>query len=300
MDAASGNAPILVFCDGGFANRINCLISGMALAELLGRGYLVLWPRNNRCGASFEDLFVPHCPALQARLQDLVPYEGTLNIWLHENDVGFSDPFLGLRALSNRDELIALAADGDRAILFAENAILPWLPPERVAAAINRLVFRPEIVARTRQVLGNHAPGGYFGIHLRGTDFLPPPPTDKMLEVVVANPNHAFYVCSDDADIERRFTRHANVFVHAKTAYVEKLTDGPWRRDVVDSDGLPYTSNIDRTAQSVIQACVDLLLLGASTPIRTSASSFLALAERLRESGLIIRLLTDATPPSTP
>jgi len=134
--------------------------------------------------------------------------------------------------------------------------------------------------------------GSYFGIHLRGTDFIPPPPVDQMLEVVNSNPQFRFFVCSDDPSLERRFAELPNVFIYEKTAYVEKLEGvGAWRSNVLDSDGLPYTSNIDRTGQSVIQACVDLLLLSASTPIKTSHSSFLALSEKLRDCGLIVRHL---------
>lgn len=55
----------------------------------------------------------------------------------------------------------------------------------------------------------------------------------------------------------------------------------------MDSDGTPYTSNINRTGRSVIEACVDLLVLGMLVPLRWSASSFFALAERLREAGVI-------------
>lgn len=282
---------ILIFCDGGFANRINSLVSGMALAALLEREYLVLWPRNNRCGAAFEELFQPHCVVMQGRMQDLLPCERSLRPWLHENDVGFSDAFLGLRGLPGPDALKALVGGDRRPILFVENSILRWLPTDLINGALNQLAFHPEIVARTREVLGPHRLGGFYGIHLRGTDFLPPPPVEQMFEVVAANPGHPFFVCSDDPAIEERFAVQPNVFTHVKTAYVNKLTDAPWRHDVTDSDGLPYTSNIDRTAESVIQAGVDLLLLTASVPLRTSPSSFLALAERLRDSGSILRQL---------
>lgn len=286
---------VLIYCDGGLANRINAMISGMALAALLDRPHLMIWPCNNRCGAPFEDLFEPHCPVLRGGpLQDLVPYESTLRPWLHENDVGFTSAFLGLRGIDGPDAAKALAAGDDRPILFCENMILPWLPAELVQAAFDRLAFRPAIVARTREVLGPHAPGGYFGIHLRGTDFVPPAPVDAMLDVVAKNPNLPFFVCSDEEATEQRFAQFANVFVHPKSAYVNKLADGAWRQWVTDSDGLPYTSNIDRTADSVVQACVDLLLLAAAVPIRTSHSSFLALAERLRDTGVVARQLGGA------
>lgn len=280
---------VLIFCDGGFANRIGSLVSGMALAKALGRDYVVLWPKNNRCGAGFDELFVPHCLALQVRLIDLVPYQDSLNVWMHENDVGFAGPLPPLRRLAAIEAAKSLDNDGNRPILFSENTFLPCLPEGLANECLNQLTFRPEIVAQALHVLNQHAYGPYFGIHLRGTDFVPPPPVSSMLSTVASNPEHRFFVCSDDPELERRFAEFPNVFVHPKTAYVEKLANGAWRRDVVDSDGLPYTSNIDRTSQSVLEACVDLLLLALSTTLHTSGSSFLALADRLRASGLVER-----------
>lgn len=280
---------ILIFCDGGFANRINSMVSGMALAALLKRDYLVMWPCNNRCGAAFEDLFVPSSPVLRARLHDLMPYQRTLRLWMHEEDEGFTGNYFGLRRLSGPEELAAVAGDDPTPILFVENSILPWLPGDLVNEMLNRLVFRPELVAAAVRVLDGRPPGGFFGIHLRGTDFLPPPPVEQMLGVVSNNPGLPFFVCSDDPQIEERFGREPNVFTHTKTAYVDKLSDGPWRHWVTDSDGLPYTSNINRTGLSVVEACVDLLLLAMSVPLRTSASSFFALAERMRDAGVVQR-----------
>ena len=66
-----------------------------------------------------------------------------------------------------------------------------------------------------------------------------------------------------------------------------------------DSDGLPYSGNIERGAESVVQAVVDLLLLAASTPVLTSPSSFLALAIRLRKSGAIAQQLAAPSPTTT-
>lgn len=279
---------ILIFCDGGFANRVNSMVSGMAVAALLKRDYVVLWPDNNRCGVRLDEVFVPHCVAMPTRLQDLSPYGERLRCWMHEDDIGFPNHFLGLRGLSGPEGLEALAGDDRTTILFVENAILPWLPQELVAATLRRLTFRPEIVAAALRVLGGRAPDTFFGVHMRGTDFLPPPPIEQMLGVVTQSPQYGFFVCSDDPKLEELFGRQPNVFTHRKTTYVDKLTaDGPWRHDVVDSDGLPYTSNINRTGQSVIEACVDLLVLGMSVPLRSSASSFFALAERLREAGVI-------------
>ena len=165
--------------------------------------------------------------------------------------------------------------------------MLPWLPDADVQRAVLALRFADPILAAAQQVRARLPQADYIGIHLRATDFTHPPPTAAMLALVQQYRGSRFFVCSDDATLEARFAAEPNVLVHAKSAHVEKRTDGPWRSAVTDSDGLPYTSNIERGGQSVVQACVDLLLLAGSTPLPTSHSSFLALAVRLRQAGWV-------------
>ncbi len=287
---------LLAFCDGGFANRVNSLVGGLVLAKKLGLKCRVLWPQNNRCGAAFGELFEMDLPVDEVRLQDLVPHQAKLQLWLHENDVGFSDPVAALRRHPGLDTVKAMLGDDRRAVLYCENAILPWLDDADVDAALLSLRLREDIVASARQIIGRHGKAGYVGIHLRATDFTSPPPTEAMIGAVQAQSTTRFFVCSDDAAIEDRFARYPNVFVHAKSAYVEKRSEGPWRGATTDSDGLPYSGNIERTGPSVVQAVVDLLLLAGSRPLKTSNSSFLALAERLGQCGWAARHLGTPAP----
>lgn len=291
---------LLIYCDGGLANRVNSLIGGLVLAERLGRRHQILWPRNNRCGAAFADLFEMPDSAHDLRLPDLLPHESQLQLWLHENDYGFSGPLVALRGLAAAAALQALQAADARAILYAENIVLPWLPDADVQRAVQRLRFADSILAAAGPLLAQQPAAGYIGIHLRATDFTSPPPTEAMQALVQKYRGSRFFVCSDDAALEARFAAEPNVFVHAKTAHVEKRTDGPWRGQVQDSDGLPYTSNIERGGPSVEQACVDLLLLAGSTPVTTSGSSFLALAGLLKRSGWLARHLPQAAPAPVP
>jgi hypothetical protein len=175
-----------------------------------------------------------------------------------------------------------------RAVLYCENSLLPWLAAADVHAALARLHFCDELVEQARRIIEQHARGPYVGIHLRATDFTFPPPVEPMLAAVQAQHETRFFVCSDDPDLEARFSAFPNVFLHSKSAVVQKRVEGPWRGAVTDSDGLPYTSNIDRGANSVVQAAVDLLLLAASRPLKTSHSSFLSLAGLLRLSGVLV------------
>lgn len=290
----------VIFCDGGLANRINSLIGGLVLAERLGRRPQVVWPRNNRCGAAFGEVLALDLPVHEQPLQALVPHAAGLQLWLHENDVGFAGPVAALRRLDAAGAQALLAQADERPILYAENTVLAWLPDADVARAVRRLRFAPELVERSRGLIARGAPGhppAYAGIHLRGTDFTQPPPTEMMLGLVRAKREIRFFICSDDPALEARFAAEPNVFAHAKTETVRKRVDGPWRCAVTDSDGLPYTSNIERGAEAVRQAVVDLLLLAGSTPVETSASTFLALAIRLKRSGWVAEQLWQHVPP---
>lgn len=283
---------LLIFCDGGFANRLGSLISGIALSRFLGASYSVLWPVNNRCGAAFEELFVCNCPVFQTTLQELVDSEDQLAIWIHENDCGFSQPAVGLRNLS----LMAIkdmAMNEPRQVLFAENTILPSLPSNLVAEVVMSLRFTREITKRVLDRFREFGGKPFAGIHLRGTDFGSAPPLDASLELVAKNPQITFFVCSDDPAIEGRFRHFGNTVIHEKTEWVTKLQEGPWRGAFKDSDGLDYTSNIHRSKQSVSEAVVDFLLLSASQPVTTSQSSFLSTAKRFKECNYFERVIAE-------
>lgn len=293
----------IIFCDGGLANRINCLIGGLVLAERLGRRPQVVWPRNNRCGASFGEVLAMDLPVHEQMLQSLQPHASQFQLWMHENDAAFAGPVIALRQLDAVGATALLAQADDRPILYVENSVISWLPDADVARAVRQLRFAPDLLSRARHLVREAVasrPPAYAGVHLRGTDFGQAPPTDIMLGLVQAKRDIRFFVCSDDLALEARFASEPNVFTHAKTETVRKLVDGPWRCAVADSDGLPYTSNIDRTAESVRQAVVDLLLLAGSTPVETSASTFLALAIRLKRSGWVAeQLWQTVAPPHT-
>ena len=48
---------IKILCDGGLGNRIAGLLGGLITADRLKLEPLISWPRNNWCGAAFDDLF---------------------------------------------------------------------------------------------------------------------------------------------------------------------------------------------------------------------------------------------------
>jgi len=53
---------LIVFCPLGLSNRLQVLISGLALAEASGREFKMLWPLTPACAAPFADLFANDWP----------------------------------------------------------------------------------------------------------------------------------------------------------------------------------------------------------------------------------------------
>lgn len=294
----------LIFCDGGLANRINSMISGMVLAERLGRSFRILWPLNNRCEASFDDLFDMRCFVGEHRLIDLVPLSANLILWLHENDVGFAGNIQRLRDLKpvEASQLLESSIGENKTILFSENSILSWLPEEDIRRHVRDLSFHAEFRYQARQILvdkGLYNKSCYISVHLRGTDFPQRTPIEEAKNLVKKHTEDIFFICSDEKKIESELSCFPNVFINNKRSFVEKMADGPWRFQTKDSDGLPYTSNINRDRDSVKEAVVDLILLAFGRPLATSASSFLGLANLLRKSGWIEDLFGYVNSPQT-
>ena len=48
---------LIVHCDGGLANRLNCLANGLVIAHFFQIEFEVSWPLNRYCRASISDLF---------------------------------------------------------------------------------------------------------------------------------------------------------------------------------------------------------------------------------------------------
>jgi hypothetical protein len=66
-DIAFRTAPdrtLIVFSGGGLSNRIRVLISGIVLAEAMGREFAMLWQANHHCGAAFDVLFQNKWPVV--------------------------------------------------------------------------------------------------------------------------------------------------------------------------------------------------------------------------------------------
>ena len=286
-----------IYCDGGLANRVGSAVSGLILSDSLGLEPVILWPQNNRCRAPFRDIFLIDIPSANISMQSLVENRERFRFWTHfdfryEALGALIEPIKKIKTFDEVHRLYKNFSKDMKEIIFSENCFCDWIDDCLISYYLNKLNFKPDIVHQAESVFSNFNGKEYIGIHIRGTDFCADPPFQAMLQYVQNNPDESFFVCSDESAIEEKFSGFLNVVLHDKLEYVGKYTDGGWRKNFLSDDGLPCIFNVERSSNSVVSACVDLLLLsGAKTLINTSSSSFLSLAVRLHDADYFKRLM---------
>ncbi|MCW7541860.1 hypothetical protein OOT46_29100 [Aquabacterium sp. A7-Y] len=277
---------IYIYCDGGFGNRYNAVISGLVLAEAAGLEPLIVWPTNNWCGAAFEDMFADPRPVVRRELSTFVAEKERQHHLMVEDHLGMGVPNQSPVLFPAFAGLLDYVAASDKDVFYYTALIPPCMDPQAVQRQLRSLRFRPEIVERAERFVREQAGGEFFGVQIRKTDFGASGADDNNLfELIGKCPDKRFFVCSDDKSVEERFAALPNVAIHAKRAHVEKLVDGEWTTATADQSGRVYACNVNRSAVSVIDAIVDLLILSRSKVVKTSNSTFLNAALMIQACG---------------
>ncbi len=280
---------IYIHCDGGFGNRFNSLTVGLMIAEKGGFDPVVLWPSTNWCRSAFNTIFKNEYEVIE---QDLSYFEKAEDyLFLSHGQFTITEPVKHPSSFGSLDDMmdyIRIEGSDKDNIVYNHDAIPKYAYGEggSLQRIVKSLEFAEGITSRT-EVFLQHYNEEFSGIHLRNTDFYGPdkPKYDKLEVMVKDNPDTHYFICSDDQELEERFTAHANAFAFPKNKYVEKLTDdGHWRATIEGPDGEEYAFNIERSDESVIEAMVDLLVLSRSTIIPTSESTFLKTAQLIQDS----------------
>jgi hypothetical protein len=155
---------------------------------------------------------------------------------------------------------------------------------ESVCGAICKLRLQSNILRSAENFRKDSGLGeNYYGLQIRKTDFgAGGADDDALFDLVQKAGDKKFFVCSDNKEVEARFRRLQNVAIYEKKAYVEKLVPGEWTALAADHSGRVYPCNVNRSAQSVVDAVVDLLVLSYSQVVKTSNSTFLNAALLLK------------------
>jgi len=281
---------LYIYCDGGFGNRFNALVSGLLIARRTGLRPEVVWPVNNWCGARFDQLIVrpQGLRVIEKEVAAFVPEAETYRFVMMEDHLKMAPGgFLNPLQVSGPGDIDAYVAEGEMDVFYYTALIPPALPQDEVMAQVRALQFQPGLTQRAAQFIEAQGLGDFFGVQIRKTDFGPNGADDEgLFKLVSEAPGHRFFVCSDDAAVEQRFQALPHVVIHDKRQYVAKRVDGDWSAPNADHSGRVYACNVERSDVSVMDAVVDMLVLSASQIVRTSGSTFLNTAILLRAARL--------------
>jgi len=274
-----------IYCDGGFGNRFNGLISGLIFAKEAGLKPIVVWPRNNWCGAGFTDLLTNEFDVVERELVSYVPEASKFHFFMTEDHLGMGVSNASPLALPSLAQAVAYLRSDHRNVYYHTPLIPSYLDPTEVLKTVKKLNFQPNIVRIADEFRRKHALKKYYGIQIRKTDFGSDGADDKNLhDLVKSSQEKMFFVCSDDKSVEEQFSLLPNVCVYPKRAHVEKMVDGEWNDFTADFSGRKYPCNVNRSADSVIDAIVDLLVLSHSEIVLTSGSTFLQTAVLMKNA----------------
>ena len=276
------NTRIHIFCDGGIGNRINALISGLALAERFAMHSTVYWPINSWCGAAFEDIFENTLDIRTEALDALAGKFGHAKIMMHD-EIGaqfLKVPFASAYDYQSLEdfELRGFPTSGD---LFFYPAVIPqWIPDALIHASLQRMQFSAHITQSVREFINLTMQRPFHGLHLRRTDLRVGLTDPEVMALVQRYPQEVFFVCSDDPYAEALASAHPHVHARPKAHHVEKKeTKSDWISLSKDQEGRLSYGNIQRSREAMIEGTIDLLVLAHSQIVGFSGSTFQRMAK---------------------
>ena len=291
---------IYIFCDGGIGNRINALISGLAIADHFKFATIVYWPLNSWCGAAFHDIFQNELDVRVDPLDALAGKYADAKMMLHDvTGAQFLQvPFESAYDYQSLDDFEKRGLPIGKDIFFYPAVIPQWIPEGKINQSLQSLRFDAHIVGEVRTFITNRLARPFHGLHLRRTDLRVGLSDSEVLSLVQRHPNEVFFVCSDDPQAEALASAHANVRKRVKTHYVEKKEGkADWISLSKDQEGRVSYGNIERSRDAMIEGVIDLLILAHSQIVGFSGSTFQRMARLI---GDVAPLLTITRPVTLP
>ncbi len=276
----------VVLCDGGLANRLNALVFALILERRFGHEWRISWPLNNWCGAPLESLFVPPLPHDELSLTHF-RHEDTRCMLMQENQLDFPAERLVLHRDLHGFHDYQRLLDAPAGIVYFHNLIPSWVDAAEVHTTLRSLGLASDVQSRAWAFCQQQRiDAGVVGVHIRKTDF-GDAVNDGAIFDAMKKSAHRHFVCSDDAEVNRRFATLPNCDVFEKSHFPEKREKAAaWLHLTADDDGRTFPYNIERSGASVVEGLIDLLILSRTELVATSGSTFLAMARLLRASGV--------------
>lgn len=265
---------VTIFCDGGLGNRLGVLIGGIITSKKLNMDYEICWPANSWCGCNFNDLFDTNKKVIDKNINDLFS-ENSENIFLiHENQT----KTLLKKIYNHSIQSLDFLKNSDKDIVYYHNQIPHYYGKNEIIETLSSLKIKKDILNEVKKFSKENDLSNRIGVHLRRTDFLPKVDENSVFEDI-KNSNNLFFVCSDDAETEKKFANLLNVVIHKKNYYVEKLNpETSWNDKTIDYEGREFFFNVKRGSESVVEAFIDMLILSRTKIHNNTMSTFLTFA----------------------
>ena len=291
---------IYVFCDGGIGNRINALVSGIAIAEHFQRAITVYWPVNSWCGAAFADIFDNAFDVRSDALDTLAGKFSDAKMMLHDamGAQFLQVPFESAYDYQSMEDFAQRGLPEDRDIFLYPAIIAPWIPEPLVHAALSSLQFTEAIQSAVQSFITKTLMHPFHGLHLRRTDLRVGLSDAEVMALVQRHPNEVFFVCSDDPQAEALACAHPHVHARTKTHHVEKKEErADWISLSKDQEGRVSYGNIERGREAMIEGTIDLLILAHSQIVGFSGSTFQRMARLLGDAAPLVPIARPAALP---
>ena len=281
-EVKKANGKILeIFCDGGFGNRYNSLVSGLALAELCGLQVKVYWPKNGSCEAGYDDIFATRLSVHELSLPELSGTLADAYCLLHDTlgSETLKVPFHSAYDYSSVAEFAAQVLSQSHRIFYYPALIPTWIDENAIHRLVKALEIKEDLVLEASKFIKQNLPEPFYGIHLRRTDLSVGLSDNEVQILVKKHRNEKFFVCSDDPIAEAIAAANPNVFRREKSNHVGKRNpDAHWQSPTADDSGRVYFSNIQRSRDATLEGVIDLLVLAQSQIISFTGSTFQSVA----------------------
>ena len=239
---------LYIYCTGGLGNRFHCLVAGLHICEEAGFKPIIIWPLASACRIKFNEVFVS-----QFDVRDNISNIDQSYLISHINlSSNFShvDAFTSLKSISE-----SFKKSTSNFLVFMCCRVDAF--KDLNIAVLDKLKFYESYLNKAVETISDRE---FVGVHLRSTDYQPRDFDDIYIDI--ESSKDIFFVCSDSEDLQSRFNSLDNVFVYEKQAYPSKIDDNRgWNNPIRDKFGVVTNGNIERSADSVRDAIVDLLVL---------------------------------------
>jgi hypothetical protein len=270
----------IIFCDGGLGNRLNSLIGGLIFSDIIDSKSIIVWPENNWCGCSFNDLFKTEIDVLSKNINEITELNINNIFLIHENQTTFAPNLIYRHSIESINEI----QNREESVVYYHNSIPSYFSEDIVLTKLKSLEIKNDLILAAENFINEHnIDNSVHGILFRKTDYQSNPDisldSNSIYNHINSDTSLKYYICSDDKSTEDEFSKLVNVYVYPKTSYVEKFKPGNWNDFITDNEGRSSNFNVNRPRQSVIEAFVGLLVMSSTNIIVDIPSTFLHYAK---------------------